>query len=128
MADIEQAFRREFGPLANKFVIDRITLDQAEACERRSVDRAGVYVFWKAEWGVIKVGKHLVNARTRALQHVEDNTRNDRLEMKTLRGDPSCYLLIFGIRNNDDAHWIASLECYLEKLDPRPVIPSRRSG
>lgn len=125
--EVIKIFRSEFSALLTKFVIFDLTLDTASDNRDAGVDRPGVYVYWKAGLGVIKVGKSQSNARARALQHIRDNTKNVRLQMSGLANDSSCHLILFTVPNDGDIHWVLSLEYFLEK-NLEPVIRSDRSG
>lgn len=93
--EVIKIFRSEFSALSAKFAIHDLTLDTASGTRDADVDRPGVYVYWKADLGVIKVGKSQSNARARALQHIRDNTKNDRLQMSGLANDSSCHLILY---------------------------------
>lgn len=120
--DIKKAFENEFSNLSKKFDVDDCVLsDKAKLVSVPK--RAGVYVFWK-ENKVIKVGRHLTNARTRALQHIRDNTDG---KMEKYYGDSSCHLLLYTIKDTErDRHWVKALEYYFER-NLNPLIPSKRS-
>jgi len=91
------------------------------------VNCPGVYVHWRADHGVIKVGKSQSNAKSRAFEHIRDNTRNELFEMKTLKNDSNARLLLFNVPKLEDIHWILSAEAFLDKkLDP--LIASGRIG
>ncbi|MDE2148407.1 MAG: hypothetical protein KGJ55_00980 [Gammaproteobacteria bacterium] len=128
--EIEAIFRSEFSPLLGKFRVHDLTLDNAPNEHGQEFNRPGVCVFWKQDagvTGVIKVGRSLCNAKARALQHITDNTRNEHLQMATLKNDAECHLLLFTVPCDHDIHWVLSLEHFLErKLDL--VIPANRNG
>lgn len=75
--------------------------------------------FYSAE-KVIKVGRHLVNSRKRASEHIRDNTRNEHLEMKDLAIDPNTNIriLLINVKNPADAHWMASVDIFRNILNP----------
>ena len=127
MTEVLELFRSEFTPLLGKFVVHDLTLDAAPSNTDRSVNRPGVYVFWKEGYGVIKVGKSQHNSKARALEHIRDNTKNERLEMSVLANDPSCHLLLFNVPRDADLHWILGLEGFFE-WNLKPIIPSGRTG
>ena len=119
--EIKKIFFDEFGPVFSKFKIVEISITQAQSFHEEG-DRPGVYVYWKDNQ-VIKVGRHLVNAKTRALEHIRDNTGG---EMALLKNDPNCHLILFTVEKNN-FHWAATPEIFLElKLNPR--IKSGRLG
>ena len=119
--EIKQIFQDEFAPVFSKFEIIAFPITQANNFHE-STDRPGVYVYWKED-KVIKVGRHLVNARKRALEHIRDNTGG---EMASLRNDLNCWLILFTVDQNE-YHWAATPEMFLEmKLNPK--IKSGRLG
>ena len=125
ISEILEIFRSEFSPLLGKFTVHDLPLDAARDTKDAAVSRPGAYVYWNPEHGAIKVGKSQSNARKRALQHIDDNTKNERLQMSTLADDITCHLLLFTVPRDRDIHWILSLECFLEwRL--KPVIPFRQ--
>ena len=119
-SSIRRAFEREFWPVAGKF--DQIVLPfpvNVDPLDLRAA-RAGVYV-WLSGGRVIKIGRSFSNARKRALEHVRDNTGGVMGEMMT-----DTQLLLFTV-DEEDCHWPAALEVYLERvLDP--VVKSKRQG
>jgi hypothetical protein len=125
--EVLNTFRGEYSTLLGKFAVHDLTLDKAPEDIDSSVNAPGVYVFWKQGHGVIKVGKSQTNSKVRALQHIYDNTKNEKIEMTTLEKDQNCHLLLFNVAKQSDLHWILSLECFFE-WNLKPVIPSRRCG
>jgi len=121
-------FKHEFREfLKDIFVIHNLSLIEAKNESGVLVNCPGVYVHWRADLGVIKVGKSQSNAKSRAFEHLRDNTRNKSFEMKTLKNDSDARLLLFNVPKDEDIHWILSAEAFLEKaLDP--LIPSGRIG
>ena len=96
-------------------------MDRAYTSTKDEVVKPGVYVFWnKSE--VIKVGRHLVNSRMRALQHIKADTGGI---MKKLKNSKTAKLILFNVKNEKDFHWVASLEIYLE-LNLNPKIKAHR--
>lgn len=127
LADVMDIFRDEFSPLLEKFAVHDLTVDLASEATGSDINRPGVYVYWKEPYGVIKVGKHQKNARTRALEHIRDNTKNEHLQMADLAHDSLCHILLFIVPRNEDIHWVLSLEAFLEwNLDP--MIRAGRIG
>ena len=127
LSKIKATFGSEYSSLLGKFSIHDLTLDVADADTSENVNKPGVYVYWKEEFGVIKVGKSQTNSRVRALQHIRDNSRNDKLEMKSLANDSCTHLILFNIILDKDIHWILGLEHFLE-MNLKPLIPQGRVG
>lgn len=125
--EIVAIFKAEVSQLSEKFIINDLILESARTAKESSLTRPGVYIFWKADVGVIKVGKSETNARKRALEHLRDDTKNHKLSMSSLSTDPSCHLLLITVAEDKDRHWVSSLESFLErKLNP--LIGSKRTG
>lgn len=127
--DILDVFRSEYFFLEKekRIVVIDLTLDIAETDNGEAVNKPGVYVFWKETSGVIKVGKSQSNSKARALQHIRDNSKNDKIQMADLNDDKSCHVLLFNVLSHDDIHWILGLEYFMEtRLDPK--IPATRNG
>ena len=124
---IELAFYKEFCFIKDKFRLIPLTINKAETSEEEFVYHPGVYVFWKDE-NIIKVGRHLTNSRKRALEHIRDNTRNEKFQMNQLSEDNcNCGLVLINCKNPEDYHWSAAIEIFLEKV-LNPVIKSKRTG
>lgn len=118
--EVKRIFEREFWPVIGKFDILLLDGNEAWSSEDLRVARPGVYV-WLRAGKVIKVGRHLTNARKRALEHVRD-----REQMHGMEDDPQTQLILFTVLN-EDRHWAAAVEIYLEAaLDP--MIKSKRQG
>ncbi|MBA1149113.1 hypothetical protein H0Z60_18855 [Ectothiorhodospiraceae bacterium WFHF3C12] len=92
-----------------------------------AINRPGVYVHWRLDEGVIKVGKSQSNAKSRAFEHLRDNTKANGFEMRELQDDESARLILFNIRLDRDLHWILSAEAFLDQA-LNPLIPSGRLG
>ena len=118
-----RTFEREFALVMHKF--DFVVVNGVEAAETSSdyrVTRPGVYVWVEGE-RVVKVGRHLVNARKRALEHIRDDTAG---QMARLRSAAGVKLVLLTV-DPDDWHWAGTAEMYMERrLDPS--IPSGRAG
>ncbi|SHM46619.1 hypothetical protein SAMN05216593_10146 [Pseudomonas asturiensis] len=118
-----ECFAGEFGGIASKFHIRQLKVNEAATCSESYVANPGVYVFWKPN-AVVKVGRHLTNARKRALEHIGANTGGT---MADLVGLEEARLLLFSVIDPADRHWVAAVEIYLEfKLSPE--VRSARLG
>ncbi len=124
-------FEEEFGLIIDKFVIHTLTLKFAKITRDERVWKPGAYVWWNEDFGVIRVGRNLVNSRKRAFEHITDDklrsTDVPDFRMSSLTKDPSSRLLLFNLRMNRDLHWAAAAEIFLE-LRLHPLIPSDRLG
>jgi len=125
--DVLALFEREFSFIKNRFSVHTIPLREASENNGSVVNCPGVYVFWRRDLGVIKVGKSQSNSKKRALEHIRDNTRNNLFKMKNLANAQETVLILFNIRDKRDVHWLLSLEAFLE-WNSYPVIPSGRIG
>ena len=120
-------FKNEFAPVAEKFVVNILVKEQWNSNDDY-IWHPGVYVWYhKAEQRVIKVGRHLENARKRALQHINDDTHNDQYSIKALAGADQLTLILFSIINPAQYHWVAAVEIFLENT-LQPAIKSKRQG
>jgi hypothetical protein len=128
-SDILDVFRSEYCFLEKekRISILDLTLDIAITNNGEAVNKPGVYVFWKETLGVIKIGKSQSNSKIRALQHIRDNSKNDKVQMGDLNNDKSCHLFLFNVLSRDDIHWILGLEYFME-MKLNPLIPSTRNG
>lgn len=121
--EIRALFWKEFSSLADRFRFMCLTLKQARDSSFEEPARPGVYVFWNGG-EVVKVGRSFTNARKRALEHVQDNTGGG---MQALGESADARLLLFLVDDDEDIHWPAALEVFLEqRLNPR--ISSKRLG
>lgn len=123
---IIQTFEKEFSLISDKFAIIEGSIDTISQSSEQYIYHPGVYVFYQNN-GVIKVGRHLINSRKRALEHIRENTKNDILEMKTLNNIPDSRILLFNVKDTSDNHWVAALEIYLEN-ELNPISKSKRQG
>lgn len=121
-----KTFLSEFEPIVHKFVVLQETAVTASESTKAFVWHPGVYV-WVKDNQVIKVGRHLENARKRALEHIRDNTRLGDLQMVNFENDPEAILLPFNVVNPKDFHWVAALEMFMETT-LTPAIPGKRMG
>jgi len=131
---IIEIFKKEFQPILNKFEIIQVlrgkpftSMNIVEAKDKNNlIWHPGVYVFYGNE-RVWKVGRHLTNSRKRANQHINDNTHTEKYSIKDLEKITDAELILFNIIKQEDYHWVAAVEIYLEeKL--KPLIPSKRTG
>lgn len=121
---VRRTFEREFWPVLGKF--DVLMLNQRDGWGREDprVNRPGVYVWVDGE-AVVKVGRHFVNAHKRACEHVQDDTAG---KMAHLRDSGTASLILFTL-DEEDRHWAAALEVYLEtKLREQLTVPASRLG
>ena len=120
-------FEQEFGFVKNRFLVQNISLNEARSNTEISVNSPGIYIHWRDDLGVIKVGKSQSNSKKRALEHIKDNTKNDEFEMRCLETDENARLILFNILDKGNMHWLLSLEAYMD-WNTNPVIPSGRIG
>lgn len=118
--EIQRVFEREFWHVAGKFDILLLNGTEAWGSKDLRVARPGVYI-WLRAGNVIKVGRHLTNARKRALEHVRD-----RKEMRDMKDASETQLMLFTVIP-EDRHWAAAVEIYLEN-NLEPAIRSKREG
>lgn len=121
--EISQKFDDEFSFVKNRFVIHDLSIADATNSKEPAALRPGVYVFWSGD-RVIKVGRHFINAKKRALEHIRDDTGGT---MQQLKDDPAAHLLLFLLQDPKDIHWVAALEVFFE-LNLNPEVRSRRLG
>lgn len=126
-SDVIKKFESEYGTLKDKFVIHEMKVKDAYNNGSDSVNRPGIYVFWRPEDNVIKVGKSQSNSKKRSLQHIQDNTHKGDINMNTLKEDKDATLILFNIKSDSDIHWLLSLEAYME-WNASPAIPAGRMG
>lgn len=121
--DIKQLFEAEFSSVREKFVVRELSVSNASRIGDPMATMGGVYVWWK-NGTTYKVGRHLLNTRKRALEHLRDDTGK---QLRSLASDPTTVLLLFNLRNPADLHWAFALEDYLEaRLNP--LVKSKRRG
>ncbi len=119
---IKAQFFAEFKALKDKFEIYDLSIAEARESNAEHIWKPGVYVFWHPTRCVIKVGRHLTNARKRALEHLRDHTGGTMSRL-----DSNARLLFFNVKNVNDKHWAAALEIYFEE-HLTPEIKSDRLG
>jgi hypothetical protein len=130
-SEIVGLFEKEFASVRDLFNIIELRLDYAESDNNETAAKPGIYVYWK-NGDVLKVGRHLLNSRKRALEHV--NVPSERnYPMTKYKGNSDVYLLLFNVKDHapnngiDYRHWVAALEIYFElRLDPE--VSSGRLG
>jgi len=121
---VKYLFNREFGSIASRFKLFNLGLGEASSSKDPEIAKPGVYIFWSPSSNVIKVGRHLVNSRKRAFEHIRDNTGS---EMAKLEEDDNARLFLFNIQYDEDLHWVAALEIFFER-ELHPSIKSKRLG
>ena len=123
---ITEKFYNEFNPIKDKFRIIPLTISEAFNSKNLNVAYPGVYIFWY-ENKIIKVGRHFINSRKRALEHIRDNTMNEFFQMKTFENcSKDCGLVLINCKDKNDYYWVAALEIYLE-IVLKPIIKSKRT-
>ena len=122
---IIEVFTEEFNSISDRISIIKIEKNDTKELPAESY-RPGTYVFWNGD-KVIKVGRSLANSKKRALQHIQDNTRNAEFEMRSLREKDNWGIILFNTPDIADMHWVAAIEIYLEK-SLNPLIKSGRIG
>ena len=125
--EVVEIFETEFAPIRDKFSIHNLGLSEARNNSVRPINGPGVYVYWRHDLGVIKVGKSQSNSKSRAFEHLRDNTRTKALEMSMLKNDTSVRLILFNVLRPEDAHWVPSVEAFMDQA-AHPLIPSGRIG
>jgi hypothetical protein len=104
-------------------------MDRRKCDEFDATKKPGVYVFIHEEYGYLKVGKHLLNASKRALEHCRDNTnsKDGTIQLKHLLDSDKTYMLVYALQDLDFRHWVLALEYFLEKKLTLQ-IPAKRNG
>jgi len=123
--DIKEVFNKEFSLISDKFKICEGTVEEMREEKSEYVWKPGVYVYLHPD-GVLKVGRHLTNSRKRALEHItkKDNTGG---VMHKYGADKETDLILFNLKDENDRHWAAAVEIYLE-IKLSPLIKSKRMG
>jgi hypothetical protein len=121
--DIELLIRNEFGSIAEHFYRNNLSLTEAKDKTNTQINRPGVYILWTGD-RVIKVGRHLVNARSRLEGHYRDDTGG---KCKALEKDPAARVFLYTLANKDELHWACALEVFLERAVD-PLVRSKRTG
>lgn len=140
-------FEREFFPIKTKFEVIRVLkggnnfteekirnavhyIKTDEDKEYNMIWHPGVYLFF-GDGKPYRIGRHLENARQRAIEHFRDNTTNSEtkdsiFDLKRFRDTE---LILFSLKNRYDAHWAAAVEIYLERKFKEDLkIPAKREG
>lgn len=120
-------FESEYSAVRSKFNLIMLSIDDAFKDSTISTGSTGVYVFWKPNIGVIKVGKSQTNSKKRALEHLTANTKNELIEMESLKHDKEAKLLLININLANNLHWLLSLEAFME-WNTYPAIKAKRMG
>ena len=136
---IIEIFHNEFHFVENKFDIIRVLNNKKFNLENilSAIDKndciwhPGVYVFYgqKKVW---KVGRHFINSRMRASQHLAENTQSENHSINDLVDIPDSELILFNLNQKSmhkefEYHWVAAVEIYLENI-LNPLIRSKRMG
>ena len=127
-ADIVELFNTEFRPHRRHFEVytfEPANVNHKEP-ERQGWATPGVYVYIQGN-EVVKVGKSQRNSFKRSLEHIKDNTKNDRISMAHFADDPTVRVMLFNISNDIWMHWVLALEYYFE-VNLNPIIASARKG
>ena len=126
---VVQKVDAEFGSKAELFTPIVVRMDARQGAEFEATKSPGVYVFIDENGRCLKVGKSLMNASKRALEHCRDNTssKDGTIHMADRVNSEKTYMLVFALQEPDSLHWVLALEYYLEKK-LRPTIPSQRNG
>lgn len=129
-SEIISLFNNEFAGIQDKFEVVELPLVSAEQDIIVNAAKPGVYVFFKNN-KVWMVGRHLLNSRKRAMEHL--NVNREDYQIKNLKNDPEASLLLFNVKEHkpkegvDLRHWVAALEIFFElRLDP--LVKSARLG
>lgn len=125
---IHYHFHQEFGCLKDKFNIILLSIKEARESDDPEVTMPGVYIYWKDD-NILKVGRHLVNSRKRALEHIRDNTGEEvGIPMKSIDTcKENCGIVLINCENEEEYHWVAAIEIYMERV-LKPMIRSQRTG
>lgn len=129
---ILQQVDNEFGSKAELFKPVLVRMDRQEGDEFDATKCAGVYIFIDEDGTCLKVGKSLLNASKRALEHCSDNTKSKdgMICMADLRHSDKTHMLVLALQG-ESRHWVLALEYYLEyylKKNLNLRIPSLRNG
>lgn len=125
--EVAPFFEQEFSFVRDRFSVHNIPLIAARENHETAVNSPGIYIHWRSDVGVIKVGKSHTNSKKRALEHIQDKTKNNQFEMKDLEKDKEARLILFNVRDKKDVHWLLSLEAFMD-WNSNPLIPSGRIG
>lgn len=121
---ILKKFRNEFNLIIDKFVIIEEPLKELRSSNSDYIYNPGVYIH-HTKHQIIKVGRHLTNSRKRALEHISDNTKNDKFEMKELINIQDASVTLINVKSPKDYHWVATIEIFMEN-NLNPIISSKR--
>ena len=126
-SEVKRIFEHEFGDKANCFSVLRFKIGEANETVQPIANRPGVYLFWHPKYGVLMVGKHQANSKKRALDHIRDNTKNEVVELGSLKDDLDLDIYLFNVQEDKDKHWVLALEAFFE-WNLKPVIKAHRMG
>lgn len=125
--EVNEIFLKEFGDKAKCFDIVHLKIRDAMSIVNPMASRPGVYLFWHPKFDVVMVGKHQSNSKKRALDHIRDNTKNDIVELGSMKDDSELDLYLFNIIDDKDKHWVLALEAFFE-WNLNPTIKAHRMG
>ena len=123
---INKIFNAEFGVIKEKFIFLDMKIEEAKESKQDFIWHPGVYIFYTKN-EIIKVGRHLENSRKRALEHINEGTKNSNFNMKVDFKQEKDSLLLINCIRKEDSHWVAAIEIYLEE-QLNPKIKSKRKG
>ena len=126
---IETLFKSEFLPLVGKFQTFVLSFSEAASLKDDHAWKPGCYVLWSPTAGPVKVGRHLKNAKKRALEHLDADYQNDEKNriIREMKQNPASRLLLFNVKQVEDKHWVAAVEIFLETRI-NPAIAALRLG
>ena len=136
---IIKLFEDEFSSIKEKFTIIKLLSDgtdkkrvlkddEIRKIKLDYVHNAGVYVFY-GNGSPYRVGRHLTNTRLRVLQHIKENTGDEKFNIKQLDNFDDREVILFNLIQPKNKHWAAALEIFLEEsLKDDLKIPAKRQG
>jgi hypothetical protein len=102
-------FNGEFAPVAARFSMRVLSIQDVLGSTDAVVQRPGVYVFLHPTHGVLRVGRHLENVQSRVQQHWRKWMEGCFPDMAGDRGR----VVLFTV-DRPNRHWVAAVEIYLE--------------
>lgn len=130
---IKEIFYEQFYFIKDKFTFYNFSVTDYNflVSNKENINKPGVYIFYMYDQ-IWKVGKHLLNAKKRALEHFRDDTgANIGKGMKQYEHDENMNLILIIPNKDEDIFWILSIEYYFEsrfKAEHILQIPSKRNG